>query len=194
MDIEKCYEILEVNKDATQEQVRQAYKDLVNIWHPDRVSNNPRLKQKAEDKLKEINTAYEIVNSHFSASNRNVRESDARAGSQPEPSAEAPPTAAQQHDDNRFQSRPDTGSESEPTIRQGEGVFSNLWSSFSALLRQIFADVPSRVDGGDADAREGPGNYGMGHGRGRRMGRGKRMGRGGGNRMGRGGRGGGRGR
>ena len=47
MDINKCYEILEVNKDATPDQVKQAYKDLVNIWHPDRVSNNPRLKQTA---------------------------------------------------------------------------------------------------------------------------------------------------
>ena len=66
MDIDKCYETLDVSKGASPEQVKQAYKDLVNIWHPDRVSNNPRLKKKAEDKLKEINSAYETLNAHLS--------------------------------------------------------------------------------------------------------------------------------
>jgi len=36
---------------------------MVNIWHPDRFSSNPRLKQKAENKLKEINEAYEAMQS-----------------------------------------------------------------------------------------------------------------------------------
>ena len=83
MEIDKYYEILEVNKSASPEQVRQAYKDLVNIWHPDRVSNNPRLKQKAEDKLKEINTAYEKVNSYLSSQERQESKNDVSTSTYP---------------------------------------------------------------------------------------------------------------
>ena len=63
MDIKQCFEILEVAPDATSREIKEAYKDLVTIWHPDRYSNNPRLRQKAEEKLKGINVAYETVNS-----------------------------------------------------------------------------------------------------------------------------------
>lgn len=34
MDIRHCYESLELDPDASIEAVKQAYKDLVNIWHP----------------------------------------------------------------------------------------------------------------------------------------------------------------
>lgn len=61
MDIWRCYEILEIEPDASPEQVKQGYKDLVCVWHPDRFSHNPRLREKAEEKLKEVNLAYEIV-------------------------------------------------------------------------------------------------------------------------------------
>ena len=63
MDIKQCFEILEVAPTATSKEIKEAYKDLVTIWHPDRYSNNPRLRQKAEEKLKGINVAYETVNS-----------------------------------------------------------------------------------------------------------------------------------
>ncbi len=35
-----------------------AYKDMVRVWHPDRFAGNPRLRAKADEKLKEINLAY----------------------------------------------------------------------------------------------------------------------------------------
>lgn len=61
MDIERCFEILEIESGASTEEVKQVYKDLVHVWHPDRFSHNPRLKRKAEEKMKEVNLAYEIV-------------------------------------------------------------------------------------------------------------------------------------
>ena len=61
MTIQQCFEILDLKQDATLDDARQAYKDIVNVWHPDRFSANPRLKHKAEEKLKEINVAYETV-------------------------------------------------------------------------------------------------------------------------------------
>jgi curved DNA-binding protein CbpA len=58
MDILKCYKILELDHEPSREEVREAYIDMVRVWHPDRFTNNPRLRKKAEEKLKEINIAY----------------------------------------------------------------------------------------------------------------------------------------
>ena len=56
-DIDKYYEILGLNLGASEEEIKQAYRDLVNVWHPDRFSDNERLEEKASEKLKEINIA-----------------------------------------------------------------------------------------------------------------------------------------
>ena len=61
MSLQRCFDILELSPGATREEARRAYKDIVNVWHPDRFSNNPRLRKKAEIKLKEINAAYEEI-------------------------------------------------------------------------------------------------------------------------------------
>ena len=58
------YEILEIELGASQNEIKQAYKDLVKVWHPDRFADNPRLQNKAEEKLKQINTAYEFLKSY----------------------------------------------------------------------------------------------------------------------------------
>ena len=67
MDIKRCFEILEIDAGASLDEVNQAYRDLVSIWHPDRFSGNPRLKIKSENKLKEINEAYKKTISFFSS-------------------------------------------------------------------------------------------------------------------------------
>jgi hypothetical protein len=50
--------ILGVPADATSEQIRQAYLDLVRVWHPDRFQSDSRLRQIAEEHLCQINLAY----------------------------------------------------------------------------------------------------------------------------------------
>jgi curved DNA-binding protein CbpA len=67
MDIKRFFEILELDPGASLDEVKQAYKDIVSVWHPDRFSSNPRLRQKAEEKLKEANRAYEMVRSFLSS-------------------------------------------------------------------------------------------------------------------------------
>ncbi|MFW6359101.1 MAG: pentapeptide repeat-containing protein [Chroococcales cyanobacterium] len=63
-NLERCYRVLEIEPGASLEEVNQAYKDLVFIWHPDRIpKENQRLQQKAVEKLKEINQAREMLNS-----------------------------------------------------------------------------------------------------------------------------------
>ena len=51
------YEILGVNRDASDEEIKKAYRKLAMKYHPDRNPDNPS----AEDKFKEAKEAYEIL-------------------------------------------------------------------------------------------------------------------------------------
>jgi len=57
--MEKYFEILGLKPGASQKEIKAAYRDLARVWHPDRFSSDPRLQAKAQEKLKEINEAYE---------------------------------------------------------------------------------------------------------------------------------------
>lgn len=63
--MEKYYKILDINTNATEQDVKQAYRDLVKVWHPDRFTHDPKLRKKAEEKLKEINVAYQKIIDHL---------------------------------------------------------------------------------------------------------------------------------
>lgn len=54
------YEVLGVAENASQEEIRTAYRKLVKQYHPDQYQDNP-LKELATEKLKEVNEAYEIL-------------------------------------------------------------------------------------------------------------------------------------
>lgn len=58
------YQILDLKPGASKHEVKQAYKDLIVVWHPDRFAHNPRLQQKAQEKVKEINAAYAFLKSY----------------------------------------------------------------------------------------------------------------------------------
>src|SRR5690349_14952257 len=50
--------LLEVEPGASTGEIRQAYRDQTKVWHPDRFSNDARLQQKAEERIRQINSAY----------------------------------------------------------------------------------------------------------------------------------------
>lgn len=60
------YKVLGVSENATQEEIRAAYLELVKKYHPDKYTDNP-LKELAGEKLKEINQAYEMLTKKQSA-------------------------------------------------------------------------------------------------------------------------------
>ena len=56
------YEILGVNKNASDEEIKSAFKKLAMKFHPDRhVNDSDEEKKKAEEKFKEINEAYGVL-------------------------------------------------------------------------------------------------------------------------------------
>ena len=58
-DAERWLQVFGLGPDATQQQIESAYRDLVKVWHPDRFQSDPRLRLKAEEKLRELNDAYD---------------------------------------------------------------------------------------------------------------------------------------
>ena len=57
MDYKDYYKILGVERKASEDDIRKAYRDLAKKYHPDR---NPNDKQ-AEERFKEINEAYQVL-------------------------------------------------------------------------------------------------------------------------------------
>ena len=53
------YNILKVNRNATEDDLKKAYRRLAMKWHPDK---NPNNKKEAEAKFKQISEAYEARN------------------------------------------------------------------------------------------------------------------------------------
>lgn len=62
------YRTLDLDPGSTPDQVREAWRDLAQVWHPDRFSGNPRLQGKAEETLKRVNEAYENLKKFHAAS------------------------------------------------------------------------------------------------------------------------------
>ena len=62
-DSDRSYELLGVRPGVSPGELKAAYRDLIKVWHPDRFGHDPRLKEKAQEKLKEINEAYEELSS-----------------------------------------------------------------------------------------------------------------------------------
>lgn len=196
MDIKRCFEILELNPDASIDEAKQAYKDLVNIWHPDRFSTNPRLIQKAEKKLKEVNQAYETLKSLLPSKPELEKEAEKAPHAQAQAKTQAEPGA--QAADYQAEAKTKT----EAVVQAGTFAFLDLWSYLSTRLRRIVAEqVQAYKEGaqgeprgtnqgtrrGMAKGRKKAGGVGRGRGKGQGMGRGSgKGGKGGGSGGGRG--------
>lgn len=80
-ELDRFYELLGVAPGTSGRELKEAYRDLAKVWHPDRFSHDPRLQQKAQEKLKEINEAYERLTS-----------GNAGSRTRPHPTPDPPPT------------------------------------------------------------------------------------------------------
>ncbi|MCK4727384.1 MAG: J domain-containing protein [Desulfobacterales bacterium] len=181
MDIQRCFEILELDRGAQLDEAKQAYKDIVNVWHPDRFLNNPRLKEKAEEKLKEVNVAYETVK--FFLSGKQEVKPDQKADPQAQAKAEA--------EYYKAQAEPQARDKTEVIVEAGTRIILDVCSSLYKTLRRIVVSQASKAEpqakvesrGLKQGEWQSRGDC-RGKGRGRGTGKGRGMGRGGG--MGRG--------
>jgi molecular chaperone DnaJ len=74
------YEVLEIKEGASPEEVKQAYRELVKKYHPDKYTDNP-LQDLAEEKMREINEAYEyLIKNQSNNGGSGYRESQGYSG------------------------------------------------------------------------------------------------------------------
>ncbi len=59
------YQHLEIAPGCTWQEVRRAYKRLVKRWHPDHFHNDARAQFLANEKIKEINCAFDLLSVHY---------------------------------------------------------------------------------------------------------------------------------
>ena len=191
MDIKKSLEILELDHPPTPDEAKQAYKDLVNVWHPDRFNENPRLRERAGKKLKEINLAYETVETYLiSRETRKTIHADDREGYKDH-------TSDPESNSRRNQNEDRSEGTTEAAFEAGTFFFLNAWSRLSETVRRFVGEAKKAAR--DTGSDQGPLSRGSGQGQAQRRGRGGGRGPGmpGGRGRGRGmgpGRGGGRGR
>ncbi|MHC1724051.1 MAG: J domain-containing protein [Aminipila sp.] len=60
------YEVLGVRQNASEDEIKSAYRELVKKYHPDKYQNNP-LSDLAQEKLQEVNEAYDYLMKNGSA-------------------------------------------------------------------------------------------------------------------------------
>ncbi|HEX4647155.1 MAG TPA: J domain-containing protein [Verrucomicrobiae bacterium] len=82
-EVQRCCQVLGLEAPASPQQLKNAYRDLVKVWHPDRFSHDERLRLIAQEKLKEINRAYEFLLGHAFAEETPPPGPDEAAGEPP---------------------------------------------------------------------------------------------------------------
>jgi hypothetical protein len=61
LDPVQAYRLLGLAPGASLDDVKTAYRDLAQVWHPDRFPENERLREKAQLNLQRINEAYAVL-------------------------------------------------------------------------------------------------------------------------------------
>jgi preprotein translocase subunit Sec63 len=82
---EQSLRVLGLAPGATEQAIKEAYRDLVKVWHPDRFGSDARLRAKAQERLKDVNAAFEYL--------RGYRRPDSRPSRETAPPVEVPQPA-----------------------------------------------------------------------------------------------------
>ena len=66
------YEVLGIKQGASEEEIKRAYREMVKKYHPDQYQDNP-LSTLAEEKLREINEAYESLTKNINVNSNGYK-------------------------------------------------------------------------------------------------------------------------
>jgi len=124
-EFDRYYEILGLEPGCSPDEIKQAWRDLVQVWHPDRFPGNERLQGKAHEKIKELNEAYEALR-------------DMKAGRH---SSTRAPRTSQRRDAQWAGDEADSEAGRDPLSLLKEGI--NKWN----IWRKIYADITPRLIG-----------------------------------------------
>src|SRR5712672_331609 len=65
-EVLKSYQVLGLKKGCSETELEEAYQERAEAWNPDNFSGNPQLRSKAQEKLKDINAAYQVLRARLS--------------------------------------------------------------------------------------------------------------------------------
>lgn len=113
MKIEEAIEILELPAQATFDDARRAYRELIQIWHSDRYQHSAQLLQRAQGKTRVLNEAWEAISAlgeeGFEAFMRRAAKQQPERGSRENQEKEAPPLRRQARADIKLREFRPTG-------------------------------------------------------------------------------------
>ena len=153
-------ELFDLPDAFTEAQLKQAYHDLVQVWHPDKHSHNERLRKKADEKMKEINQAYEVlqsglINGRFRLERLTGRPGSPSSGTRPTGGHHPPPSTHTRATEPAPQRSPHTATASkEPKWLSGNAFWILLLGLI--LLVVIVAPRGKKVAAPDAPQAAAP--------------------------------------
>jgi curved DNA-binding protein CbpA len=156
--------VLELGADATEDQIKAAYHVLVKVWHPDRFQSDKTLKDAAETKLKNVNSAYVFLcsaagkapRSHQTPSAGAAAQRPAASASQQQTASGEQPRAARPQTRRATRTRPMASVSTSlfPALKLGLGFILIAFALLMARYLWIAFDTQGSADG-IADAFDG---------------------------------------
>ena len=88
-NLKRCFTLIDIPPNATFDEAKAAYRQLVQVWHPDKHAHNEKLQAKATSKIKEINAAWLEVEAYFKNGGAGTPEAEHRTNEKHEKSQKA---------------------------------------------------------------------------------------------------------
>jgi len=158
MDLKRCLEVLELKNATSISQVKHAYRQLVHVWHPDRFPSSSPIKKRADEKMREINMAYEILIAFLSSEHQKDKLSLLEAKTFANFTTKQPVSAREVKKKTSYTSGIGKTKPGEPPLRPAEGLTAagrkttipgkyvvlgllSLLIAFSALILNYISDI-----------------------------------------------------